>query len=291
MKLCNCNKITHINYDIAQINSSYKTHADINSSVMSIGKNSHGFSYRVLIKFNFNHLPKNAQILRATLIINILNTAPECKCTIHQLKGLTLNSDWDISTVNWNNQPSINFSNKLFDESVNNWKKYTFDITNQVRNWYAYPSTNYGMILMGSEELCYNKIQICTESGSSNNLTLLVEYCEEREIHILPTQFYEYYEDITVYPGLEQFTTGRDISLTKTVSYFIKNNNSASITVIAENSPDNINFAKEIQTIIIPPGLNSLLVPINFSKYIRLSITVPPGGNTATINTWLQLQK
>lgn len=291
MELCNCNKITHINYDIAQINSYDKTHADINSISMSIGKNSCGFKYRVLIKFIFNHLPKNAQILRATLIINTLNTAPECKCTTHQLKGLTLNSDWDISTVNWNNQPSINVSNKLFDESVVNWKKYTFDLTNQVRNWYAYPSTNYGMILLGSEELCYNKIRICTESGSYNDLTLLVEYCEEIEIHILPTQFLEYYEDITVYPGFEYFTTGRDISLTKTVVYFIKNNNSASITVIAENSPDNINFAKEIQTITIQPGLSSLLVPINFSKYIRLSITVPPSGTASTINIWLQLQK
>lgn len=290
MELCNCNKITHINYDIAQINSCDKTHADINSIIMSIGNNSCGFKYRVLIKFNFSHLPKNAQILRATLIINILNTVPECKCTTHQLKGFTLNSDWDISTVNWNNQPSINFSNELFDQSVNNWKKYTFDLTDQVRNWYAYPSTNYGMILLGSEELCYNKIQICTESESSNNLTLLVEYCEDREINILPTQFFEYYEDITVFPGFVYFTTGRDISLTKTVAYFIKNNNSASITVIAENSPDNINFAKEIQTITIQPGLNSLLVPINFSKYIRLSIAVPPNGTTATINIWLQLQ-
>lgn len=291
MSLCNCTGTTYILYDIAEISSFDKIHADINNTTMSIGTNSRGFKFRVLIKFDFNHLPKNIQILRAILSVNILNTAPKCKT--HKVIGYTLSSNWSTSTVSWNNQPSINFTNELFEKSVNNFQKYTFDLTNQTKNWYEYPHTNYGMVLISSENNCYNKIQICTKPGSSSNLSLLIEYCIDPEIHVLveSTKFFEYPEDIIISPGIEYFTTSRDISLTKTVAYFIKNNNIAPITVIAENSPDNVNYAKEIQTIIIPPGSSSLLVPINFSKYIRLSIKASPGGNTTTINTWLQLQQ
>lgn len=272
-------------YDIARISSYDKTHISTHSSVMSIGKNCRGYKSRVLIKFNFNHLPKNVRILRAILVVNVIN------CTTNQLLGYTLNSDWNIHTVNWNNQPSINFRNELLKKSICNCKKYYFDITNQARIWHEHSSSNYGMILSGSEMSCFNKIQICTEQGSSNNLSLLVEYFVEQDIHIKTTQFFEYIEDIQISTADEVFTTGRNISLMQTVAYFIKNNSkSDSITVIAENSPDNVNYAKEIQTIIIPPEASSLLVPINFSKYIRLSITLPNGGNLTTINTWLNLQ-
>lgn len=284
-----CNKIIDIAYNLAQISSFNNTHAIIRSCMMNIGENSRGFKYRVLIKFNFIHLPKNVQILRATLAVNVLNTAPEN--TTHKLISHTLNSDWDICTVNWNNQPSINYTNKLFKCSVESHEKYAFDLTDQVRNWYKYPYTNYGLVLMGSEDSCYNKIQICTERGSINSLSLLVEYIEDIQVIVEPTQFFQYPEDIVVSPGIKYFTSTRDISLTKTVSYFIKNNNSASIEAVLEYSPDGINFRKDDFPMIVAAGTNLVLGTTMFSKYVRLSLKVSPVGNTSTINTWLQLQQ
>ena len=231
MSPSNCTNTNYIPYDIARISSLNKTHKYIHTNVMSIGKNLRGYKSRVMIKFNFNNLPPNAKISRAILTVNVT------KCTSNQLSGYTLNSDWTIHTVNWNNQPSINFTNKLFKKSICNCKKYYFDITNQTRYWYKYPYSNYGMILIGSEMTCSDKIYICTEPESNNNLSLLVEYFVEQDIHVTPAHFCEYYENIHVSPGNESFTTGRNISLTQEVSYFIKNNsNSASITVICENT-------------------------------------------------------
>jgi hypothetical protein len=284
-----CNNTIDIFYNIAQISSFDKTHAIIRSCMMNIGENSRGFKYRVLIKFNFIHLPKNAQILRATLAVNVLNAAPEN--TIHKLISRSLNSDWDICTVNWNNQPSIDYTNILSKCSVESRENYTFDLTTQVRDWYKYPYTNYGLVLMGSEDCCYNKIQICTESGSPNGLSLLVEYIEDIRLTVEPTQFFQHPEDITVSPGIEYFTSTRDISLTKTVSYFIKNNNSALMTAVLEYSPDGINFRKDDFPVQINSGTNSILGTTMFSRYIRLSIKVSPGGNTSIINTWMEIQQ
>ncbi|MDF2944696.1 MAG: hypothetical protein K0S01_3554 [Herbinix sp.] len=278
-----CTKQKHIDYKIAEINS-YNKNADTYSDVMSIGKNSHGYEARILIKFNFNHLPENTRILNASLSIFVT------KGTKLELQGYNLNSEWNVRNINWINQPSIDFSTKVFEKTISKCGKYYIDLTDQVNHWFEYPEDNYGLVLMSTDMSGYDYIQICTEKRTDDNLSLLLAYCVEADIHIVP-KFFEYREDIKVSQDSEYFTTGCNISLVTTVSYFIKNNTNASITVIAENSPDDVNYAKEIQTIIIPTGSCSLLVPINFSKYIRLSISVPPCANTAIINIWLNLQQ
>lgn len=278
------NKKRNISYEIVEINSFDKLHTKTRCAHMTIGKSNHRVEYRVLLKFNLDLLPDNILILKATLSISVT------KGSNFQLFGFNLMSNWNIYSVNWVNQPSIDFSNKVFEKTVLDCDKYYIDLTDQVKEWVDSPSDNYGMILMGMDMSSYNDIQIGTDPCSRDNLSLLVEYCIGKDVHNIPN-FYEYTEDIKVSCGSEYFTSGINISLMTTVAYFIKNNNIAPITVIAENSPDDVNYAKEIQAIVIPPGASSLLVPINFSKYIRLSITVPPGGNSTWINIWLNLQQ
>jgi hypothetical protein len=280
----NHEKKRSINYEIAEINSYDKMRAKSHCERMIIGKNSHRVDYRVLIKFNLDNLPDNIQLVTATLTVVVT------KGSTFQLFGYNLNAGWSIYSINWVNQPSIDFNDKIFEKTISGCDKYYIDITNQVKEWLADPNENYGMILMGSDTSATNDILIYTEQGSRDNLSLLVEYCVDKDVHNVP-DFFECTEDIEVSSASEYVTSGVNISLMNKVSYFIKNNNNVSIAVIAENSPDNVNYAKEIQTIVIPPGASSLLVPINFSKYIRLSITVSPGGKTSCINVWLNLQQ
>lgn len=285
---CSCNKFV-INYDIAQISSFDKVHTDTNVSVMSIGKNSIGFIYRVLIKFNFGHLPKNVKILNAMLTINVTNAVPECAS--HKLKAYSLGSNWCSAAVNWNNQPPINWNNGLINRSVCEWQKYSFDFTNEVIKWYRFPETNYGMVLICSDELCYDKIQIAVEESKCNKLMLEIKYYLEKDINIVPTRYFEYFESVNVSSAGEYFTTIRNISLTKTVAYFVKNNDSVPINVVFEYTPDGVNFIREDVIFKIAPSTSQLIFPGLFCKYIRLSITVPSGGITATVNTWLGLQE
>ena len=161
--MSNFTNTNFIPYHIARISSFDRTHASFNCDSMSIGKNHNGYKSRVLIKFIFNGLPKNIRISRAFLAINVLN------CTVNEITGYPLNSDWNIHTVNWNNQPPINLNYKLFAKSISACKKYYIDITNQVRNWYNYPYTNYGLALIGSELSCSNKILICTKKDQIIN--------------------------------------------------------------------------------------------------------------------------
>ncbi len=278
------NKKRNISYEIAEINSFDKLHARTHCDHMNIGKNSRRIEYRVLIKFDLDHLADNIQLLNAALTIFVT------RGSTFQLYGYGLKSGWDIYSINWINQPAIDFTNMIFDKTICGCDKYCIDLTDQVKNWLEFPNDNYGMVLMGLDMSISNEIQIDTEQNSKENLSLSVEYCLEKDVHNIP-KFFEYTEDIKVSCASQYFTAGFNISLMNKVAYFIKNNNIAPITVTAENSPDNVNYAKEIQTIVIPPGESSLLVPINFSKYIRLSITIPPGGNSSIINIWLNLQQ
>lgn len=287
----NCNNTTEVSYDIAQINSFDKTRSDTCSTVMTIGCNSNKFIYRVLLRFNLDCLPKNVQILKATLVFKVTNTAP--KCSRHLLYGYTINSNWNINTICWNNQPSINYSNKILNHCVNSEECYSFDLTKEAITWHKYPNLNYGMILICCDETSYNKIQILINNESCCDLKLFLHYNIDNEVHVIvePSQFFQYPEDIVVSEGIETYTSTRDVSLSRNVSYFIKNNSTTSINVVFEYSPDSINFMKEDRILSIPAGSNSILFPIWFSKYIRLAIVLSPGGNTATINTWLQIQQ
>ncbi len=280
-----CKKVKHIDYEIAQINSYNKDTATSQCRSMFVGEFYRVYEYRVLIKFNFDSLLENIQFQRATLSINIISGS------LQYFIAYSLMSDWDINSVNWNNQPEINFSDMIFGKSVNHCTQYSIDITDKVRTWCKYPESNYGMVLLGHDKCGSSNITINTDKNDTDNLSLFVELAEcPKDMHVKPN-FFEFSENICVTPDSEFFTTGINVSLMQRVSYFIKNNNSAKITVVAENSPDNVNYSKEIQIVYIPPGSSSLLVPINYSKFVRLSITIPFDGSESIVNTWLNLQQ
>ncbi len=282
-----CKKIKYIDYEISQINSYNKDTGISQCRAMFVGEFYGEYEYRVLIKFNFDTLLKNMQIQRAILSFNIISGA------LQYFIGYSLMNDWDIDSVNWNNQPKIDFSDMIFGKSVNQCTQYSIDITDKVNNWCKHPESNFGLVLLGHDQCGSSNIKINTDKNDFDALSLFVELeeCQKvRETHVIPN-FFEFSEDIYVTPDSEFFTTGINVSLMQKVSYFIKNNNNAIITVVAENSPDNVNYAKEIQIVYIPPGSSSLLVPINYSKFVRLSITIPINGSESIINTWLNLQQ
>lgn len=283
-----CKKIKYIDYEISQINSYNKNTGISQCRAMFVGEFYGEYEYRVLLKFNFDSLLDNIQIHRAILSISIISGA------LQYFIGYSLMSDWDIDTVNWNNQPKIDFSDMIFGKSVNNCtQQYSIDITDKVKTWCIHPESNCGMVLLGHDQCGSSNIKINTDKNDFDVLSLFVELeeCpEEKDMHVIP-RFFELSEDIYVTPNSEYFTTGVNISLMQKVSYFIKNNNNSTITVVAENSPDNVNYAKEIQLVYIPPGSSSLLVPINYSKFVRLSINIPIDGSESIINTWLNLQQ
>ena len=283
-----CKETKYIDYEISQINSYNKNTGISQCKAMFVGEFYGEYEYRVLIKFNFDSLLENIQIQRAILSINIISGA------LQYFIGYSLMSDWDNNTVNWNNQPKIDFSDMIFGKSVNHCTQhYSIDITDKVRTWCKHPESNYGMVLLGHDQSGSSNIKINTDKNDLDALSLFVELedCpKENDVHVIP-KFFEFSEDLYVTPNSEFFTTGINVSLMQRVSYFIKNNNNAIITVIAENSPDNVNYAKEIQIIYIPPGSSSLLVPINYSKFVRLSITIPFDGSESIINTCINLQQ
>jgi hypothetical protein len=210
----------------------------------------------------------------------------------HELSGYTLDCDWNVNTINWENQPPIDYSNNLFKKLIKKRRKYELDLTDQVTNWYDSAETNYGMILVCSEKCPNSQIEICTDCRKMHNLSLKLEYSIEQEVIVVvePTEFCEYKENIIISGG-ECFTKIKNVSLTKTIAYFLKNNGCVPIKVSFEYSPDGIHFNKEYRVITIKPKGTEIAMPLFFSKYIRLSITKPCDGNTSIINTWLQVQK
>ena len=83
--------------------------------------------------------------------------------------------NWNPSTITWNNQPPHSSVIRDFKVIDSTNTTYDYDITFLTKNWYNYPSTNYGFVLMNNNETyAYNVFY--SSKNSINQPYVTIDY-------------------------------------------------------------------------------------------------------------------
>lgn len=109
-----------------------------------------GSNYRSIIQFNISSIPINYSINSATLSLYIVRN--DVPALAKQLYVYRILQNYDITTVTYNNQPTVY---PIADGSTTITNQIgtviSIDVTTGVRNWYNGSSKNYGFLLQDDE--------------------------------------------------------------------------------------------------------------------------------------------
>ena len=142
----------------------YGTHPDFISNKFS------GGIVRSLIRFDFSIIPTNAIVNSVKLSLYAYNSPANGSHFVGRGESYlqTVDSNWDESTVTWNNQPSSSSVNQVtLDNAQSSVQDYlNIDITTTASSMIENPSENHGYVIkLVNETLSSNKLVF----GSSDN--------------------------------------------------------------------------------------------------------------------------
>ena len=114
------------------------------SSYLVLSKDGQGNYDNIFVQFDLAELPANATIDSAELHLNVsvFNGAP------FDVGLARVNSDWDESTITWNNQPTVTVSGGL-TTTVGATGDLSWPVTSLIQAWQAGTQPNYGFMLRG----------------------------------------------------------------------------------------------------------------------------------------------
>ncbi|NLU08797.1 MAG: DNRLRE domain-containing protein [Clostridiales bacterium] len=137
-------------------------------------------NYRSLLKFDItNALPSEVTITNATLFLYVnRKEQSDCQHMCQQVNIYNNLSDFDESSVTWNNMPNISltpYTIMVTDEDVCNYIQ--IDITSLVINWYENTVTNNGITLVNSEDIINTIIGYDSSRGNHTPYLLIKDDC------------------------------------------------------------------------------------------------------------------
>lgn len=233
-----------------------------------VGKDQEGFEYITYIRSIdiddiINSKCVNCAALRIYITSN--NTLQNTVITPY-----LIDSNWNTSTISWNNQPVINLSAKGSSISVTKSQWVTFDISNIVKLWRSGVENN-GIVLIANvsgmnfiKEICNTDVcfpefkpQICIDTTDPNKTFI----CGVRT-----ASFNEQYLTSDVVSS----SAWIDISQFKKLIYYITNTGLNGVDVKLQYSIDKINIIEDPVYTTINAGQIIYLEPKIYSKYIRV---------------------
>jgi hypothetical protein len=180
-------------------NQNFKTDLDIAGIAWSIS----GLPYkcRSFFKYDLSGIPVSTQIDSARLTL-YGNPSPQHSPGHSNFSGSDacflseVSSNWQDSSLTWNNQPSVSTSNRiLLPQSTSSMQDYpNIDVTNLVRFWISNPSTNFGLSIMLQTEVRYRSLDFassyCTDSTKRPKLDIYLTLVGVKRIsNEIPGQF------------------------------------------------------------------------------------------------------
>ncbi|WP_349407797.1 polymorphic toxin-type HINT domain-containing protein [Pseudalkalibacillus sp. SCS-8] len=144
---------------------------------LAIATNGYGIN-RTLIDLEMPSLISGANITNVTL--DLYQYTSSTDITTAQLFPVT--KEWDVKTVNWNNQPTID-SNKILAQYTGNeistWSFSGTDLTNFIRDIYAGKEVFHGFMIKALDESQDRKGFYSSESGNAPELSITYEVKNE----------------------------------------------------------------------------------------------------------------
>jgi len=144
-------------------------------------------TFRSLIEFNLDSLPKNLRIVSAKLKLYHYNavlaggsTQPHKSPNASTLFRITQN--WDENTVTWNAQPPVSNAG-IAISGVSGTSNLEIDVTSDVQDMYLHSSSNYGWLLKNNTESPYVGVLVASSDNKDSKvwpeLILEVENCKQ----------------------------------------------------------------------------------------------------------------
>jgi len=273
--------------DFAQTMSSHPEKEYGELPIMRIGKYDANNLDRILIKFSLACIPANAVIVQANLELFMQKQSNTTVVTPYALEG-----NWTKNSVTWNNMPSYNPAVYGESQTISRSERYTFDMTSIVSAWYNAEMSNFGIVLKGEENYNSTSANVLIDTTPYHEAVIEITYTLKADCTciVIPTQFIEADEEFNT-TDLYYYSTTKNTSLTKTVTYFIKNTGFNNVTANIQITPDEVEFINEQETIIIEPSKIVALIPCTFSKFARVRVKNTSTGETSSVKIWYQSQK
>lgn len=172
-------------------NANFVAHPDFLASAWT--KNGAPSLVRSLIKFDLSQLPANATILSARLDLyhynSLINSGHSQLSGPNLAKLLPVTAAWDSTAVTWNNQPGTTLQNAIdlpttLNDSVH---VLNIDLTILVKNWFAKPQSNHGMLIQLDLESPYRAMLFASSRNpiATKRPRLTIVYVEEDEPPLL----------------------------------------------------------------------------------------------------------
>jgi len=140
--------------------------------------NWHSLVERIYIQFDLNTIPKNARIIDANLALYQYHSAGTTTLNV----GLyQVTNYWDECTITWDMQPTSSSEAEAFliilaDNFI--WRNWGID--DLVQGWLDESITNYGMLLMATDEISIDRLISFRSSDytddTSQRPTLMIKY-------------------------------------------------------------------------------------------------------------------
>lgn len=271
---------------LVQISNDYPQDNLSDTSVMRIGVSDKKNIYRVLLKMSLNEIPQNATIVSTNLILNmtsIKHSEPNI------ITPYVLTDNWSVYTVSWEEQPSFDPENYGESVDIRKSSKYSFDITNIIKQWYENNLDNYGLILKNAEIKKGALAKISTNLNSCYKPIVEIVYEVDCECVVNSTTFTDQTETLEshhCYTYSELFNT----SLATTDIFFVQNLGKHKVTAHLQVSPDGINFLDEPAEISLSSMEINFLVPCIFAKYTRVAVKTC-NNKKSMVKIWYQSQE
>tara|TARA_R110002049_G_scaffold308339_1_gene512014 strand:+ start:2091 stop:3614 length:1524 start_codon:yes stop_codon:yes gene_type:complete len=135
---------------------------------------------RGLLKFKYSNIPTNINITNVKLVLQ------KSGIHIHSSTGSIddffklklINSSWELSEVNWENQPSTTTNQTVFFSSQHTENSNIFDITNLFLKLYNNQNTYQGLMLEIKEHCIFNHLGFYSSDYSdvSKRPKLIIQY-------------------------------------------------------------------------------------------------------------------
>lgn len=272
---------------LAQIASNCKLENRYNSSIMGIGMYNINNVYRILFKIPIKKVPQDAEIVHVKLKLILISNRSKCTNIV---TPYALIDNWNLNTVEWDNQPD--FNPEIFGENVNvkRGARYVFDITSLVQKWHRNEIPNYGIILKNKEIKNRTFVKTIADIREQYGPVVEIFYKTKSSCESTCTKFIEKIEELYT-NDLYSFSKIRNTSLTKTVIFFVRNLEIHEITAHLQVSPDGVNFINEPMNISVGMNKIKFIVPCIFAQFTRVAVRNIYCGETSKVKVWYQAQE
>ncbi len=262
------------------------------SDTLFIGTWSSGSTFRSLLKFDLETLPKSSVVCAASLNMFI---GRNDLITDHKIIDIhRLTERFQEKEVTWKDQPEFCphiVSSTQITSEIGQFAHW--DILELVRHWHLGKEKNKGILLKARDEsraslLAFNS----KESADTDRRPMLCITLQEQTQAVLVQgrSFYSNVQRSLLSTNTCQYSLVYDVSTVNKHSFFVQNKGAYPVSVAAQISPDNLDpdWLNDSAVSIVNPSENFAVTTTHLANWVRLAFTSVNPGEQSLLDIWFQ---